>query len=227
MASFLSKLRAVTLGAAHDLLDKTIDLNSPSVVRQYVRDLEGAIDKLQTEQAIQAGGLRTLQRERGEVAISIENDKATIQKLQEKNATDLARNKAKIVLQNQQRLKDLDTNISNQQQTVDSLSQAVTALNAKHGQMVIKVHDLERLDRDSKAKESAASAINNAGKIAGNADSASIDDLTDRMERRHDVADAKFGQAMGNFHVDDVSGVDSDDVDALMAELAPKPVAVA
>ncbi len=221
MGGIFSKIRAVTLGGVNDILDKAIDLNSPSMVRQYVRDLEDAIDKLQSENGVQAGQLRTLQRERSEVSIQIDNDKATIQKLQEKNAVDLARKKAATVIQNQKRISDIDKNIETQQKSVDSLKQTIEALNAKHNQMVSRVHDLERLDRDSKAKEQAAAAINSASKIVGSIDSVSVDDVVGKMNRRHDIAEAKFDQAMGNLHIDEESDADKDDVDALLAELSP------
>ena len=71
MSGFLQKLRIVTLGAAHDLLDREIDMNSPSALRQYVRDLEDAIGKMNSELAVQEGGVRTLNREYGDLGHKI------------------------------------------------------------------------------------------------------------------------------------------------------------
>lgn len=219
---FLNKVRAVTLGAAHDLLDKTIDMNSPSVLRQYVRDLEAAIDKMKSESAVQDGQLRTMQREQSDLQAKVETDKATITKLlasADANAKAIAQSKAAIVLRDQQHLSEIAGNILSQQNIATSMKQAVTSLETKHETMVSRVRELERLDRDTKAKESAASAISNAGKIAGDIDNPSIDDLQDRMHRRNDVASAKFDQAMGGIETETP---DNADVEALLASLRPQ-----
>jgi phage shock protein A len=218
---FMSKVRALTLGATHDLLDATIDLNSPSAVRQMVRDVEAALDKMKSEAAIQDGQLRTSQREKGDLETKIAAAKATITKLlasTNPKAPEVAKTTAAGVLHDQNRLGELTSLIASQQASADSMAQAVTALEAKHEQMVNRVRDLERLDRDTKAKESAAVAISNAGRVAGFADGPSIDDLQDRMSRRNDVASARFDQSMGSLHTETP---DSSDVDALLESLKP------
>lgn len=219
--NFVTKLRAVTLGAAHDLLDKAVDLNSPSVVRQYVRDLEAALDKLKSESAIQDGTLRTQLREQSDLQSSIESDKATISKLlasTDPTGKALATAKANLVITKQQHLAEIADAITNQQNVAIGMKNAVISLESKHDQMVARVRELERLDRESKAKESAASAITNAGRIISDIDSPSVDDLADRMHRRNDVASAKFDQAVGGLHTEEPN---SDDVAALLASLAP------
>jgi hypothetical protein len=96
------------------------------------------------------------------------------------------------------------------------LTLAVTRLNAKHDQMVSRVRELERIDRDSKAKESTASALNAAGSILGGVGSQSVDDLEDRMRRRNDVASAKFDQSMATIPEDTSN---KEEVDAMLASL--------
>lgn len=220
--SFLNKVRTLTLGAAHDLLDKAIDLNSPSAVRQSVRDMEAAITELKSNAAIQDGNLRTQIREQSELTATVAADKATIAKLltsTDATAPAIAKAKANLVIQNQKHLSDMSDSITSQQNIATQMKATVVGLEAKHDQMVSRVHELERLDRDTKAKESAASAINAAGSVAGNIDSVSVDDLADRMRRRNDVASAQFDQAAGSINTD---APDSDDVNALLASLAPQ-----
>src|SRR5258708_40052018 len=94
MSGFIAKLRVVTLGTVHDLLDKAIDLNSPSVIRQYTRDLEDALDRMKQEAVNQAGTVRTLQREKVELGDRIKTTEATIQRLVQQGHEDLARPKA-------------------------------------------------------------------------------------------------------------------------------------
>ena len=224
---FLNKLRAVTLGTMHDLLDKTVDMNSPSVLRQYVRDLEVAIDKMRSDAAVQDGQLRTMKREATELEGSIATDKAVSAKLlasSDPTAPQLAENKAKVVLQNQQRLTALQGDIVTQANVSSNMQSAVAALDGKHALIMTRLRELERLDRDSKTKEQAADAIAQAGKLVSAVGSDSVDDLTDRMRRRHDVADARFDSAVGSLHTDEAAT--SDDVAALLASLKPVPVAV-
>jgi phage shock protein A len=213
--NFLQKLRVATLGTAHDLLDKYVDQNSPSALRQFIRDLEDAIGKLQTESAVQHGQLRTQKREHDDLDHQIASDLLVIKSLQT-SAPDKARAKAEIVVMEKKRLAQMETDIQTQQKVSDELDKAVEALQQKHAVMINRLRELERIDRDSKAKESAASALTAAGSIAGSMGSQSVDDLEDRMRRRNDVANAKFDQAMGSVEVEHP---DSDEVDALIASL--------
>jgi phage shock protein A len=222
MATFLQKLRTVTLGTAHDLLDKAIDLNSPASIRQYLRDLESALDKMKSEQAVQDGQIRTSTREKSELESKIATDKETITKLMAStapNAKDLVRGKAAIVLQNQTRLTQLTQDIQTQTESSAKLHTTVTNLENRHDLMVARVRDLERLDRDSKAKEAAAKALQNAGSLIDSGASISVDDIESKMRARNDVANAKFDQAIGDTHVNDETN--SEDIDALLATLTP------
>ena len=215
--SFLQKLRAVTLGTAHDLLDKAVDMNSPSILRQYIRDLEDALGKMNSEVAIQNGQLRTMKRERDDLSHVIDTDKATAKSLLA-SQPDRARSKAELVVVNQKHLDQMDIDIQNQQKTAEDLAGAVEKLQAKHDQMLSRVRELERIDRDSKTKEATAAALSNAGSLANSVSSRSVDDVEDRMRRRNDVASAKFDQAMSS--MPDEHPADSAEVDALMADLA-------
>lgn len=225
--SFFDKLNTLAKGSAHDLLDRVINENSPTMVRQYVRDLEEGINQIKTNAALSDGQLRTAIRERSELASKVETDKATITKLlasADPKGPTLAKDKGAVVVQNQSRLKAMDDSITVQQQIVDKTNQTISALQTKHELMVSRVRELERLDRDTKAKESAATAITNAGKLAGVADNAGVDDLEDRMRRRNDVASAKFDSAMGDIHVEQP---DNDEVNALLESLKPQEAVAA
>lgn len=215
--SFLQKLRAVSLGLAHDLLDRAVDMNSPSMIRQFVRDLEDALGKMNSEVAVQNGQTRTMKRERDDLAHIIETDKAVAKSLLT-SQPDKARSKAELVVTNQNRLAQMDADILNQKKTADDLASAVEKLQAKHDQMLTRVRELERIDRDSKTKEATAEALNNAGSLAGSVSSQSVDDVEDRMRRRNDVAGAKFDQAMAT--IPDEHPADSAEVDAVLADLA-------
>jgi len=220
VSTFIQKLRTVTLGTVHDLLDKAIDLNSPSALRQYVRDLEDALDRLKNEAAIQAGQIRTLTREQGDLQTRINIGKVAAAKYLATNRSDLARLKASEVLRAQQ---DLDRNIAQletQKQTSAGLDAAVAKLEARHEEMVANVRRLESLDRESKAKEQAAASLTTAGKLVSGGVDINVDDLQSRMQARNDVATEKFNRAMGDVHVDSDPEHEAQ-VDDFLATLAP------
>lgn len=220
--SFFQKVRAVTLGAAHDLLDKTIDMNSPSAVRQYARDVEAAVHQMENESAIQSGQVRTTTREKAELDNRIATDKKTIEHLLAagtESGKNLAKVKASLVLQNQKHSDELAQTIAGQQDTADKIAASVTALQAKYQQVVAQVHELEQMDRDTKAKESANSAIQAAGSILATGNSVSVDDLKGRMQRRNDVASSRFDQSMASMPAPEEAN--SEDVEALLASLTP------
>ena len=218
--NLFDKARTITLGNLHDLLDKVVDMNSPAAVRQNVRDLETALNEMGNNVAIQAGQLRTSNREFTDLASKIETTKATVTQLlksTDPTAPALARERAQIIVTEQKQLDELSKSLVDQKNTIASMTQALTQLQAKHDLLVVRAHELERLDRDTKAKEHAATAIQNAGSVLNSSSSQSIDNLEANMQRRNDVASAKFDQSMGSFNSQPESN--SDDVDALLASL--------
>jgi phage shock protein A len=220
MTSFVNKLRVVTLGTVHDLLDKAIDLNSPSALRQYTRDLEDALDKMRNEAAIQAGQIRTMERERDDLTAKIETSKVTIVKLRETGHEDLARIKATEVVRMQTQVGQLTSNLANQRVASAQLDSAVTKLDGKHADIVSRIRDLERMDRDTKAKEQTAQALSAAGRLVGTGADLSVDDIQQRMQARNDVATEKFNRAMGDVKVEDDPETTAA-VDDLLNELKP------
>ena len=56
------------------------------------------------------------------------------------------------------------------------------------------------MDMASKAKERAVGAIRQAGRIASAGSDVSVDAVADRIQRRADIADAKFERAMGEMN---------------------------
>lgn len=227
MTSFLQKLRVVTLGSVHDLLDKTIDMNSPSALRQYTRDLEDALDRMKNEAAIQAGTVRTMEREHGDLEHQIEVKKAAITKLLSASKDNMpARLRATEVVTLQSRLTALGATLMAQRLTSTNLDAATAKLEAKHADVVARVRELERIDRDSKAKESAASAMTQAGKLIASGSEISIDDIETKMRARNDVASEKFDRAMKNTDIPNEDADKAQAVDSLLDELRPKSEAV-
>ena len=222
MSTFLQKLRVVTLGNVHDLLDKAIDMNSPSAIRQYTRDLEDALAKMRTEAAVQDGQVRTLTREKDDLTHQIETAKINVTALlKDSTKQDVARTKAAAILTMQRNLDATTQHLEEQKTASQQTDAALVNLEAKHADMVARVRELERLDRDTKIKESSAQALESAGALVSGGADISVDDIESKMRQRNDVASAKFDRAMGSVKVEEDPGT-SAQVDDLLESLKTK-----
>lgn len=202
-------------------------MNSTSALRQYIRDLEAALDKMKNEAATQAGGVRTLDREKGDLESKIATQRAAFAKILAK--TDIPEEQRKQaaqplgiqILALQKQLDAKAQSLAEQKNTSEQLDKAVVDLQRKHDECLARVRELERIDRDSKAKEQAAQTVEYAGRIVGSGADLSVDDIEGKMRARNDVANEKFARAMGSAHTEPDPGT-SEDLDKLFAELSPK-----
>lgn len=222
MSTLIQKLRTVTLGTVHDLLDKAIDDNSPSALKQHVRDLEQALHEMRDNAAVQAGQLRTAIRRRSELTDRLEIEKSQITQILAGDSPvkeQLARNKAELVVSLQRQIADLAEEEKIQQQNSTALDKAVLELEGRYQSLTMRLRDLERVDRDSKAKEQAASALQTAESLLGNSATASVDDVEDRIKTRSDIAGERFDRAVRS--MDTNAHDDAAAVDTLLAQLRP------
>lgn len=222
MASFVEKVRLVVLGTAHDLLDRAIDMNSPSALRQYTRDLEEALERLRSEAAIQAAQVRTLEREKGDVQEKLIVREAAVSKLLNAGQRDAAKLKAAEIVNLRSRSEQLTTQVAAQGTVSNNLDQAVAKLEARHSDMLNRVRDLERLDRESKAKEHAADAVRAANRLVDGGADLSIDAIESHMRERNDVANEKFERAMGSASTVAEDADKAAAIDNILNELQPK-----
>lgn len=217
MTSFLSRFRTLAEGTANDLLNKAIDMNSPTMLRQYVRELEEAEGKLKTEAAVAAGGVRTLTRQKGDLEHHLADETAAAKTSMATNPA-AARIHASTAVTLQTDLAAKTQEVVDQTTLSANLDAALAKLDAKHSQMVSAVRRLESMDRSTKAKEQAAGALENANAAANSGDGISIDNIQQKMQGRNDVAEEKFSRAMND------PGMAEDpthtaDVDAFLANL--------
>lgn len=227
MTTFIQKLRVTILGNVHQLLDKAIDLNSPAVVRQYVRDLEDAQDKLRNEAAIQAGQLRTFKREVADMQGRVDLGKATLTKLQTTGTPALAKSKASEIVALQKSIATEQAQIPELEAAAAKLDEAVANLETRHTQMVQQLRTLERLDRDSKSKEQATRALQAAGRLVSGGADVSVDDVQSRIQARNDVASEKFDRAMGDVKLPEDDPNTAEAVEQLLNETKPQQAAKA
>lgn len=201
MASLFQKARIAALSAAHNLMDKVIDLNSIGAVKQYVRDLEAGLEDLEDASAVAAGHVRTVQREADQLRSQINELNTNIDFILSDSKPEndyLATPLEARLIGLEQRMSTKNEELEAAQKTSKALVEATAALRAKHQGMVAQIQRLEAMDIAAKAKERAADAIQQAGRIASSGGDVSIDAVSDRIQRRADVADARFERALGD-----------------------------
>lgn len=221
MTGIVQKIKTVTMGKIHDLLDVTIDMDSPSVLRQHVRDLETALDSMKNQSAIQGGAVRTLRREKASSELRITNLKNKAKYHLDRGDEAQARNCLQSVVAEQKSVDAATADLVTQEQAEKNIDLALIQLENRHSTMITRLHELERLDRDSKNKEAAAAALGAASKLVAGAANVSIDNIETKMRARNDVASEKFERAIG----DNTISEDPDTtfaVDALLNELRNK-----
>ena len=201
MTGIFGKIRTITLANIHDLLDKAIDLNSPSVLRQYVRDLEDALNQLKTEAVTAAAAVHTTNREIADLQTKIDTGKSNAAKMKANGHTDLAHNKAVEVVGLQSELEAKKNLLVTQTETSTKLDSVVANITSMHNQMLSKLRELETMDKSSTAQNHAADTLTAAGKLVGNGADVSVDDIESRIQAKNDVATEKLNRAMGDVNV--------------------------
>jgi phage shock protein A len=203
MASLFQKARIAALSAAHSLMDKVVDLNSIGAVKQYVRDLENSLEDLEDASAAAAGHVRSVQRDADQVQSQIKELNQNIDFIISDNKPEndyLATPLEARLIGLEQRATTQNEEIATGQKTAQALAEASSTLRARYQNMVQQVQRLEAMDKATKAKESAVEAIRQAGQIAATGSDVSIDAVADRIQRKADVADARFERVMGDMN---------------------------
>lgn len=214
MAGIFAKTRILVLSNVHKLLDKAIKLDSVEAVKQYLRDVEVARDDLDDAVAGAKGGVKTVERKLLRLTTQANETNATIDVL----LCDNDPSNDSLALPLEGRLKGIEAQIRTTEEeladarmTAGQLEEASVQLNTKFEFMVGQLDRLESMDRTAKAKEAAAKSMKGISQLAGG--EVSVDDVSAEIERRKDVADARFDKALGNLN----AGMDKD---VLMADAA-------
>jgi phage shock protein A len=216
-----SKVRALTLGNLHELVDKTIDLNSPAVLKQYVRDLETGIDQLKSEAVIQGGACRTLDREIASLKTRIEAKTTAIKNAMTNGVpnTDPALRASAVEVNTwTKELEQKKTDEAEALKSKTSLDDAVYKLNSKHTEMVGAIRRLESAVHSTTAQNRAVNAMEQAGSMSAGVDGTSVDNLQAHIQEKKDIADERFDRAMHSDAFAEPEG-QAGEVDALLTSL--------
>lgn len=197
MATVGQKVRTLVLSNLHEVLDKTIDMNSTGAIKQHIRDLETARDKITDEAAIAKGRLLTLQSEIRDLDVQIATTNENIELFindGDPSNDRLAETLEARLIGFEKKLAEKKDALATETTTSTALEDASSRLRAKHAEMIETLRKLESIDRTTKAKETAAAALRQASK----AGDVSVDNVTQRLKERETVANARFERALGD-----------------------------
>ncbi len=228
MASIFQKIRTITLGNVHTLLDKVGELNTVGQVEQHVRDLEdarkdleGSLAEARYDLRTRANNLTTHQIHAGQLEGNIRTLMAAGGDQNVTSARLLAIELGTL----RKTIEAEEPGVPEQQGVVDKLSQAVAAINGEEQAAKGKLGTLRSQVATSRAKDRAATALEQVGTAMANG--GAIDSAMDRLiwarnPLSHARSDAAFERALGGLPV---SNADAD-ADAILAELTqPKTAA--
>lgn len=221
MSSLFGQLKTLIAGTSHDLLDKAIDMNSLTMLRQYARDLESQVETLNGESATAAGQVRTLNREKDSLNNSIANTLAAGTRLKNSDVP----NKDALLQSKASEVVTLRQSLTTKQQEIDTATAASSQLDlvlgkvrGKSQEINARIRTLESMDTTAKAKAHAADVIGKTSTLLGNAGTASIDDIAAKIQARSDVSDVKLERAVGEFTAANPDTTDPVAVNDVMAE---------
>jgi phage shock protein A len=183
---------------SHDLLNKEIDWNNPSMLRQFARDLESETENLQNQAATQAGLVRTLTRQRDNLKAQEEAALANGKAGKLENNTAKMTTAAALLATIRPQLASKEQDLAAQIASSASLDMAVSKLKAKSQQVIAQVHTLESIDATSHAKANAAQAMAHAASILQTGADIDVDNIAEHIRSQADVNDVKFERAMGD-----------------------------
>lgn len=201
MNGIFEKLRTITLSNIHGLLDAAIDLNSVGAVKQNIRDLESAMQQFETATNEQNAQVRGLTREIRDLDATAKDLDATIDAI----LTDDNPLNDHVATEKQVELTGITANLNDKQEELSTaktelsgMEQGLSLMRTRHAEMTNQLSRLESMDRQAKAKESSADALKKAQAAFSTSVDSSVDNLGARIQKRKDVADVGFEQALGS-----------------------------
>ena len=198
MASIIEKIRVFVKAKAHKLLDAAIDMDSPEVLKQYIREYEEALSEMDSARATAKADVNIAVRSVAALEKQVKDTTRDIETLLGDNDP----NNDHFALDLENRVMGFEQDLQVQQATLTALRQASASLEtvgvkmkAKHREMTQALTRLTGMDRAAKAQEGAAAALKAVGSMASGVDATtSVDNLQKRIERRLEVAQETLKQ---------------------------------
>ncbi|MFA5986535.1 MAG: hypothetical protein WC819_04295 [Parcubacteria group bacterium] len=200
MMTIFQKLRTITLGAAHALLDKAIDEMSIPALKQNLRDIEAAIKTLDEEAAEAEGSMVTANNRATAITAQVDELNTNIVFIlsdgddsNDHLSEPLQARLTGLEVQQKSALAEVETF----KQTMMAVDQVASALKAKQQTRLTQITLLQSQANTAEAKNKAADAIELANKLGGG-EISSVDDFQERIETKSNIADARLRRAMGD-----------------------------
>ncbi len=197
--SIFSKIRVVTLAYSNNLLDKAVDMNSIPVVKQYIRDLEDAIEKTNHESAVATANVSVLQAQIDNTSTLIGTDTERAKAFLARSDDANARLVATRIHDNQVLLASLREQIGQATTNAQQLNSALGKMRAKHDEMMNQMRILESQDRQAHSLDSATKSLKAAAALTSNDVSGSVDNLAQKIHLHAATANEEFNRAVGAF----------------------------
>lgn len=199
MASLFSKIRLITLGNLHELVDGLIDESSIPALKQSLRDLETGKAQILKQTAAASGQVSLAQSRVAQVQLQIDtHTKHAEIILNDDDASNdpVGMQLLEKVAELEPELEQAQSDLKEAQQNFQALQNASNKIIAKHAERLKQLRSLENLERTTTAKEQTSAALQQAGAIGSSVDSVSVDNIEQRLRARAATANAEFDQAM-------------------------------
>jgi phage shock protein A len=191
--SIFAKIRLVTLGNIHQLLNKMVDLNNIAAVEQHLRDLRNSLDGLENDAAQAEGQKRYVAKrlagKQGEVAGLLTSIR-TIQGDANPDNDHLAKAMAVKAVGLNKEIEALKVEDEDAKATDLAMDKAVSLLTASVTSFDSQLNRLRSLAESTKNKTRAAEALNAVAAVTANGDGLQLDNVSARIQKAAETADA-------------------------------------
>jgi formiminotetrahydrofolate cyclodeaminase len=219
--SFLNKVGLLIQGAANDAIDKPLTETTIGY-RENIRVLEAAMASMEHNAVLAAAQLPGIERDIKEAQTAIESKTAWIQRILAGPTPDGARSLGAEVVALKSHLADLQASLTAQQEASRNMDEALNTVKRTHTERLLKLREMERLERDTKSKAQIVSATPPPDMLNG-LDSSAIEH---KLRAKNDEANEAFNRSVGAYRQPE-SAETASAVDDLLASLkptAPEPV---
>lgn len=194
-----ARVQTLVRAYSNNLLDQAVDMNSIPVLRQYIRDLEDAMDKTKHEAAVAAAHVTTLNSQAASLQDDITSNTNRAKAFLAKTPPDEvnARVCAGHIHDSQEQLADIQTQIEAAKTNSASLDAVVGKLNTKHQAIMSQLRILESKDSTSRSLEQATASLKQAQSFTADGTGADVDSMTQKINARADVANEEFNRTVG------------------------------
>ncbi len=224
MRSLMDSLRTLGLAEMHGAVDHVVDMKSPEVIAQEIRDLEGSLLKLKESRSEFSGHITTLTQNLQSLNADEGKYHAQSEALVQQGKDEIAKLALTKLTETEARIKTTEAELSDTQQKQAKMDQAISQFTARINALNDQLRQLQSSAHARQAENEAAKNLERAADTLGAAGSTSVDDILAREKEEENVADARFNQAIGDFAPADpvTDALQQSEVDARLAELKAK-----